>query len=373
MYSLMVFGVGGALLGVMFLVLRAYLRRQTVTTLVLRQERVELGGRVFVMPRLEEQPVRTLESLFNELVLTQLARYSAVALVVLFVVSLVVGWWVAGRALSPISRITVVASDIQATDLSRRIGWRGPDDELARLAGTFDEMLDRLDRAFTAERRFLAEASHDLRNPLQIIRSNLDIILSDPQASSEEWRQTGEIIARAAERMSRMIEDLFAAARLESGTVAVTDLDLAEVVRAVGEEVRARAAAREGRVDVVAAPAPVSGDSLALTRALSNLVDNALRVSPPGSAIRLAAATVGEWAWMAVADQGPGIDPSLVEADNPRNTGLGLSIVRRIARSHGGRLSGVAPEGGGSLLVVWIPARGARPSSDPPVEALRAL
>jgi signal transduction histidine kinase len=76
---------------------------------------------------------------------------------------------------------------------------------------------------------------------------------------------------------------------------------------------------------------------------------------------------------MAVADQGPGIDPSLVEADNPRNTGLGLSIVRRIARSHGGRLSGVAPEGGGSLLVVWIPARGARPSSDPPVEALRAL
>lgn len=130
----------------------------------------------------------------NTRALDKLREYSFTALGLLFIGSLGTGWIVSGRVLRPIGRITGVAREIQATDLSRRIHLRGPNDELRQLADTFDAMLARLDAAFESQRRFIHEASHELRNPLAVIRTNLDVALSDPNATTEDLREVGELV-----------------------------------------------------------------------------------------------------------------------------------------------------------------------------------
>ncbi len=356
MYSAAVFGLGGFALGAVYLLIRANLRSQTMNALVVAGQQVRVGTQLVIVPRLAQEEVRTLESIFDEFVLNELARQMLFALGALFLLSLVVGWFVAGRTLKPVEKITAVASEIQATDLSRRIQLRGPDDELTRLAGTFDEMLDRLDAAFQSQRRFLAQTSHDLRNPLAIIRSNLELLLSDPDADAADWQATGEIIDRATQRMSEMIEGLLAAARLESGTVEKVDLDLADLVRQTAADFTARAA--EAGVEVVAeaAPAPVEGEPTSLTRALDNLVDNALRVSPPGSTVLLRSGNGDGCCFFQVVDEGPGIDPGVLDGSRAGGRrGMGLTIVREVARVHGGELDVESRPGGGSVLTVRIP------------------
>lgn len=364
LYSAVVFGIGGLVLGVLYLVVRSGLRRQTMTGLVLRPgAQLEYGGITFVLPRLEEQEFRTVESVVKEFVLDQIAAGTLRALAAMFLLSLVVGWFLAGWALRPIDRITRVAAEIQATDLSRRIALRGPDDELTRLAATFDSMLDRLDRAFASQRRFLADTSHDLRNPLAVIRSNLDLALSDPDATVEDWRESGEIALRAAERMASMIDDLLATARLEGGRSIRVDLDLGEVASGTVEAMRARALASGHGIGVVTGPAPARADRDAITRALSNLLDNALAAAPPGTSIEVETGTDSGWSWMAVADRGPGIDPAVVRGDSSESAGMGLSIVREVARGHAGRLEPFERPGRGTVMVLWIPSG---PSGPPP-------
>ena len=154
--------------------------------------------------------IQGLVRLVNTETLENLRRYSFSALGVLFVVSLGVGWVVSGRTLAPIGRITDVANHIQATDLSQRIELEGPSDELKRLADTFDRMLARLEDAFAMQRRFVADASHELRNPLAIIKTNLDVALADPNVSKEELERAGSVARRATERMALLVDDLFA-------------------------------------------------------------------------------------------------------------------------------------------------------------------
>lgn len=359
LYSAVVFGLGGVILGLLYLAVRWQLTRQMETRLVLRGQELQMGQfRLIVDPRLEEAQVRTLESLFNQFVLDQLARYTLVALGLLFLISLIVGWVIAGRALKPVDRITQVAREIQASDLSRRIALSGPDDELTRLANTFDGMLDRLERAFRSQRRFLADTSHDLRTPLSVIRSNVEVTLDDPDASPSEWRSTGQIVARNAARMGTMIDGLLAAARFQNGQAAMVGLDLAGLVEQVGADHGASAAGAHVVIATDAKPAAVQGDPLSLTRALTNLVENALRVAPPSSVVSIASGESESWGYLMVTDEGPGFDPSAA------GTGLGLSIVEQVAQLHGGQLIVDPREGGGTAAVIWIPGEGA--SDEPP-------
>ncbi|MDP6287282.1 MAG: HAMP domain-containing sensor histidine kinase, partial [Acidimicrobiales bacterium] len=160
----------------------------------------------------DDRPARPWLVIFEEEVnrraLERLRAYSFTALAGLFLGSLVVGWYVAGLVLRPIGRISAVAREITATDLSRRIDLGGPSDELRDLADTFDEMLGRLDESFEGQRRFVAEASHELRNPLAVLRTNLDVVMADPDASPEDFRAAGSVALRAAERMSVLVDDL---------------------------------------------------------------------------------------------------------------------------------------------------------------------
>ncbi len=355
-YSAIVFGLGGALLGLVYLALRRYLRSQTMTQYVWTGRPVfQNGVQIGVVPSLESHEIRMIESVYNEIVLNEVAKFTIFALIALFLLSLIVGWVMSGRVLKPVEAITNVARDIQASDLSRRIGLQGPDDEITRLASTFDGMLERLDRAFASQRRFLADTSHDLRTPLAVIRSNVEVLADDPSAGLDDWRQTGAIVRRNVEKMSGMIDDLLAAARLEAGKAQAMTIDLANLVEAKRVELGRLAGDKDVDLVAHAAPAVVEGVEVSLDRALTNLMDNAIVASPSGARVDIGSGIEGEWAWLAVGDRGPGMP---AEPDGGR-IGLGLSIVEQIARAHGGALVPFTGSGGvGTTMVIWLPTPG---------------
>jgi signal transduction histidine kinase len=363
LYSAVLFGLAAVVVAAIYLVLVMSLRNEPYTT----------GYQKLICFTNDQcyKPItfRELERVVNSRTLTKLRNYSFGALGVLFVASLGVGWVVAGRVLRPIGRITAVARDIQATDLSRRIELPGPDDELKQLGDTFDAMLARLDAAFAAQRQFVADASHELRNPLAIIRTNVDVALADPRADPEDLRHTITVVKRASDRMARLVDDLLALARRQEPILEHEPVDLGAAVAEASDDFVVPAAARNIVLDRAIAPGVVvTGDRDALKRAVANLLENAVRLAPEGSRIRLATGSEGDQAWIAVADEGPGIAPEdqphvfdrFWRADKGRSradggTGLGLAIVRQIAEGHGGQVRLRSKVGVGSSFVIWLP------------------
>jgi signal transduction histidine kinase len=237
-------------------------------------------------------------------------------------------------------------------------------------------MLARIDAAFESQRRFIHEASHELRNPLAVITTNLDVTLADPQASAEELRETGEVVRAASDRMSRLVDDLLTHARQEAPSFRTEPVDAAEVVAVTVAEFRAPAEARHLTLEGAAQPGLwVVADPVALRQALANLLANAVRLAPEDSRVRVAAGRHEGWIWMAVEDEGPGIadeqqgkvfqrfwrgDPK--EGRREGRSGLGLAIVRQIAEAHGGEVRLSSELGRGSTFSVWLPERTVHPA-----------
>jgi heavy metal sensor kinase len=364
MYSAVLFGLAGLVIGAIYLILWISLREPM--PILNGHVTDHLTGQSFAV---DIVTARQFERLVHQQTLDRLRTFSFEALIVLFFSSLVVGWIIAGRVLAPIGRITAVAREIQATDLSRRIRLQGPNDELKQLADTFDAMLARIDAAFAAQQQFLADASHELRNPLAIIRTNADLALSDPDPQQEDLRQAVVVVKRASERMARLVDDLLALARREAPTFAIEPVDLGRAASEASDEFLAPAEARGIVLDRAVAPGVViMGDSDALKRAIANLLENAVRLAPASSRIRLAVGSERNLAWVAVSDEGPGIAPEnqskvfdrFWRADKGRSradggTGLGLSIVRQIAQTHGGDVQLQSRVGVGSTFTIWLP------------------
>ena len=381
LYSTVLFVLAAVLVAALYLALLSTLRHEPSYTRI-TDFAADINGDGVNQPseRLLITDLRGFERAANQNTLENMREYVLSALAVLFLVSLVVGWVISGRVLSPIGRITDVADHIQATDLSQRIELLGPRDELKRLADTFDGMLARLDAAFQVQSRFIADASHELRNPLAVIRTNVDVVLSDPNATTEDWRQTALVIRRATDRMSRLVDDLFALARLESPNFRSDRLDLAALASEVADEFGAVAGAKDVVVDKrIASSVTVAGDGDALKRAVANLLDNAVKAAPEGSPVRIDAGSVEGWAWVAVTDHGEGIsaqDQTRIfdrfwRKDRSRSrssggSGLGLSIVRGIAESHSGYVRVFSEPGRGAVFVLWIPLAGKSPGEPPP-------
>jgi heavy metal sensor kinase len=365
LYSAVLFGLAALVVGAIYLILWFSLNGPTMPVI---NSRIydQYNGQSF---SIDIVTARAFEQLVHRQTLQKLRTFSFDAIIVLFFASLVVGWVIAGRVLAPIGRITGVAREIQATDLSRRIRLQGPDDELKQLADTFDAMLARLDAAFSAQQQFLADASHELRNPLAIIRTNADIALSDPEPHTDELRQAVVVVKRASDRMARLVDDLLALARREAPVLANERVDLSRAVTEASEEFLAPAEARGIVLDRAIAPGiVVMGDQDALKRAVANLIENAVRLAPSDSRIRLAVGSERGMAWIAVSDEGPGIatedQPKVFDrfwrADKARSradggTGLGLSIVRQIAQTHGGDVQLQSRLGVGSTFTIWLP------------------
>lgn len=331
--------------------------------------------------------------------LNDLRSGSLVGLGLLSVVAFGTGWLLAGWTLGPISRITGVARDISGTEeLARRIGLDGPDDELKGLADTFDEMLDRLQASFEQQRRFVQDASHELRNPLAIAQANLELALDDPDATADDLRRSARIAHESNGRISQIVEDLVAQARSTVPRAMVAEVDLAMLAAEVAAEMAAPAARRNltlvtdtsGGGGPGSGPGPgpgqavvVHGDGAALRRAVTNLVTNAVRLAPAGSTVTVATGRRGDRATIAVVDQGPGIAPDHQQAvferfwrgpESGKGLGLGLSIVRQVAERHGGTVELRSQPGVGSAFTIVLPLPvGTPPSSAAPGPPLLGL
>ena len=378
-YSLLLFGLAALVVGGIYWGLAHSLDAQPVA----KTFEVEKRYRGVSVGQVTATTFADVERVVNYNTLRTLRVYSAGTLGGLFAGSLLIGWWLSGRALRPVSRITAAARDISASDLSRRIRLAGPDDELRRLADTLDGMLARLDDAFAAQRRLVDDASHELRNPLAIIQMNVDAVLSRDDVTPEERRHAVTVVARATARMSRLVEDLLASARRDAPAFTETDVELAEVAAEASEEFRLLAGERHLTLRRRVEPGSVViGDRDALRRALANLVGNAVELAPEYTEVLVAAGREGGWCWLAVRDAGPGIEAaehgrvfdrfwqgeSNGGARRAGHAGLGLAIVRQIAESHGGTVALHSAPGVGSTFVIWLPsgARTGGPDEDRP-------
>ncbi|MFC9625507.1 sensor histidine kinase [Streptomyces sp. NPDC056930] len=300
--------------------------------------------------------------------LDTLLNRSLLALVGLSVIAFAFGYAMAGRVLSPLGRITRTARQVAGTDLSRRIELDGPDDELKELADTFDEMLDRLERAFTAQQRFVGNASHELRTPLAINRTLLEVHLSDPQAPPE-LKQLGKTLLATNERSEQLVEGLLLLARSDNQIVERKPVDLAEVASRAIDQTRGEAEERGVEIRGERAPAVVQGNGVLLERIALNLVQNAVRYNvPEGGWVEVTTELRSGQAMLVVSNTGP-VVPAY-EIDNlfepfrrlrtertgsDKGVGLGLSIARSVARAHGGRIVAEPREGGGLVMRVSLP------------------
>ncbi|GIV68238.1 cell wall metabolism sensor histidine kinase WalK [Caldilinea sp.] len=277
------------------------------------------------------------------------------------------GYWLAGRTLAPIDAIRRKAAEISAQDLSQRLALNLPDDEVGRLARTFDEMLARLDDAFQRQRRFVSDASHELRTPLTIVMGEIEVALAQPRAP-EAYVQTLSSVYDEVERMRRLTNDLLLLARSDSGRLQLTrtKLDLSELIASLCEQMEPRIG--EAGIDLrleLTSPLWVEADFDRLLQLFSNLLDNAI-VYAPGSPLTIKTLIQDENAVAVIADAGPGIPPEhlphifdrFYRADPARssdNSGLGLSIAFEIARAHGGDLQVQSAPGQGATFILYLP------------------
>jgi signal transduction histidine kinase len=243
-------------------------------------------------------------------------------------------------------------------------------------------MLERLDEAFRSQRRFVSDASHELRNPLATIRTNLDVVMADEKATEEELRQTIVIARRATDRMGTLVDDLLALARLETPQPQWETVSITTLASEVVEEFAGVAFDKHITLEpAIAIGVHAHGDPDTLKRAVANLLDNALSFAPENSLVRVGTGRVEDWIWVAVEDEGPGIPTHqqrrifdrLWRADKSRSrgrggSGLGLAIVRQVAEAHNGDVKVFSKPDSGSTFVLWVPVRPGHQVSQPPDE-----
>ncbi len=303
--------------------------------------------------------------------LSQLLLILAFSVPLTLLIATLFGLFLANRALAPIDRITRAAAHIEAEHLSRRLDLDLPDDELGRLARTFDAMLARLDDAFQRQQQFTADASHELRTPLAIIKGEIDVTLMRPRIASDYQRTLREV-GDEVDRLTRMVGDLLLLARADSRQPLVQreSLDLVDILSSVAEQVAPLAAAKGQRLHLdLATNLPLAGDADQLARLFLNLLDNAIKYTPEGGLISLRGLKADQGgAVVEVSDNGPGIAAEhhthlfdrFYRTDRARarkdgGSGLGLAIASFIAQAHGGRIEIQSESPSGSCFRVWLP------------------
>ncbi|MFG1855150.1 sensor histidine kinase [Actinomadura geliboluensis] len=302
--------------------------------------------------------------------LNALLTQGGVALGLVAAAGLGFGWLLADRALRPVHTITETARRVaRSHDLTERISYEGPRDDVKELADTFDTMLGRLARAFDGQRRFVANASHELRTPLAINRTLVDVAVRRPDAT-DDVKRLGESLLVVNGRHERLIDGLLTLAGSENAVADAAPLDLADVAGHVLEQAGPEARARGVTTDRRLGPAPTSGDPVLVERLVQNLVENAVRHNRDGGELSVATRGRDGWAELTVANTGPVVPGYEIETifepfrrlgndrvRSDRGAGLGLSIVRATATAHGGTVTAVPRPGGGLTVTVRLPSR----------------
>ncbi len=296
--------------------------------------------------------------------LAHLLTYSLLSLAVVTLLAALAGWIVAGRILRPVHRLIAAARTASEQNLSQRIGLQGPRDELRELADTFDSMLERLDRAFTSQRQFIANASHELRTPLTVMRTAIDVVLAKPSPTRDELTSMTVEVRQAVDHAERLIEALLVLARNDQ-TRALTDpLDLAAIAEDALEGRTPAGVTTTANLD----EAPVTGDAVLLERLVNNLLDNAERYNIAGGTVAISTTVHDGTSILRVVNTGALIPADLVERlflpftrldDRTRHDGfgLGLTLVRSITAVHGGTVDATAVPTGGLDITIRLPRR----------------
>jgi len=285
------------------------------------------------------------------------------------------GYFLARKSLAPVAEMASQARQMGAANLHDRLAVTNPRDELGQLALSFNQLLARIETSFEQQRRFVADASHELRTPVAILRGETEVTLARPDRSSEEYRETLVVLRDESRRLARIIEDLFTLTRADAGRypLSLRDAYLDELATAVLHRARSLALAKNITLSSSIEPElPIHADEVLLERMLLNLLDNAIKYSPPGSTVELICRREGANYVIRVSDNGPGIpgdlQPRIFErffrADKARSrsdgntvgAGLGLAISRWIAEAHRGRLELTRSDSSGSTFSFLLPA-----------------
>jgi signal transduction histidine kinase len=296
--------------------------------------------------------------------LTHLLTYSLLSLAGATLLAVVAGWIVAGRILRPVHRLTAAARAASEQDLSQRIALQGPRDELRELADTFDTMLERLERAFTSQRQFIANASHELRTPLTVMRTAMDVVLAKPDPTRDELVSMSADVRQAVDHSERLIEVLLVLARNDQARALADPLDLAAIAEDALEGRTANGITTTTTLD----QAPVTGDGVLLERLVNNLLDNAERYNIADGTITISTTAHHATSVLRVVNTGTVVPADMVERlflaftrldDRTRHDGfgLGLTLVSSITAAHGGTVHATAVPTGGLDITVRLPRR----------------
>jgi heavy metal sensor kinase len=299
-----------------------------------------------------------------------LTRLILIGIPVVLLIAALIGMFIADQSLRPLNTMTQTAQQINGTDMAQRIDYKGPADELGRLAGTLNSMLDRLEAAFENERRFTADASHELRTPLTAIKGQIGVTLSRLR-TPEEYQTTLMHIQHETDRLIRLTNDLLFLARLDSATTSHHDesLDLSDLVEAVVDQLLPIAEEKDVSVQcTLQQHIAIVGIPDHLIRLFLNLLDNAIKFTPSKGIITISSQQLEREVRISITDTGQGIAPEhltkvfqrfyRVEADRSTRVGgmgLGLAIAYQIAREHQGRIEVESRLGTGSTFMVYLP------------------
>ncbi|WP_037357515.1 sensor histidine kinase [Amycolatopsis orientalis] len=300
---------------------------------------------------------------------TRVLIFGSLAFFFVVAAAAILAWTFTSRVLRPLREITGTAQRLSIESLGERIGEVRSRDELAELARTFDDMLDRLQDAFDSQRHFVANASHELRTPLSVIRTELDVTLSDEHADEAEFRRMAGVVLDATNRAGQLVNSLLLLARTDGAGLATRELvDLTVLVERAWSAVRGEAEQRGLRAEFAMQPSPAIGDPALLERIAGNLVENAVRHNVDGGWIEVTTEPGPQWSTLRVRSSGGLLDPAAVpELFQPfrragvartarSGAGLGLSIVRAAVQAHGGTVSAEPVVGGGLSVTVRLPA-----------------
>ena len=304
----------------------------------------------------------------RQAILNQLIQSSVVALIAVAVLAIVLGYIVSGRMLRPLRQITATGQRLSESNLHERIALTGPQDEIKELADTFDSMLDRLHRAFDSQRRFIANAAHELRTPLAINRTIIDVAMAKPGAP-EPVRALGQKLLGTITRNERLLDGLLLMARSERELRDRSPLDLAVLADGAVEQLHQLTLAAGITLTPLLKPAPTAGDPLLLERCAVNLIENAIKYNDSEAQIWIQTGQTQGRSWLQVENTGALVSAEQAQAifepfrrlhadrvGSARGAGLGLSIVRAIAQAHDGVVRAYPRPAGGLIVTLQVPA-----------------
>ena len=300
--------------------------------------------------------------------LHHLLIWSAIALAIMAVISIALGYYVAGRVLNPLRTITTTARAISARNLSERLALDGPDDEFKALGDTLDDLLTRLQTAFDAQQHFVANASHELRTPLSWERSLVEVALANPNPTIESFQDMCQELLAASDQQQRLVDALLTLATSESGLDHHEPIDLSIVADTVLLAPRPEAEQQKIAITATIDPAPTTGHAALAERLIANLIDNAIHHNTPGGHVEITTGVRDQHAFVTVTNSGPMIPVDEIQrlfqpfqrlggarTQHTNGHGLGLSIVQAIATAHDATITTHAQPDGGLAIEVSFP------------------